>query len=111
MDKAKVNRFEKAQQLVLDGRIRLHPGTGTATAFGTDGVTYTITRTGCTCPDAVNRDPLGCKHALGAKALCAEYRALAAQARRGEKVRLSVALVKALGGVAAEQSAPRGGRG
>jgi hypothetical protein len=107
MDKTKVNRFEKARQLVLDGKIRLHPGTGTATAYGTDGAVYTISKgSGCNCPDAQRRDPFGCKHALGTRALCAEYRMLAKQARNGETVRPSVALLKALGWLAGTSPAP-----
>lgn len=93
-------RQAKALALIEAGMIRLHPGTGTATAHGRDGAIYLITKAdGCPCPDRIRRGP-GCKHERAARQLCEEYRALSRQARRGETVRLSVGLLKALGGIA-----------
>jgi hypothetical protein len=100
----KVSREDKARLLVAEGRIRLHPGTGAATAYGSDGAVYSIHKgEGCSCPDRARRGP-GCKHEIGCAILCQEYRACAAQARRGETVRPSVNLLRALGWEVGEQS-------
>lgn len=103
----KSNRYERAQQLLTEGRVRLHPGTGTATVHGRTG-TYTVRKdSGCDCPDAFNRDALNCYHAVAVKAVCAEYRHLAKLARQGQTVRPSVTLLRALGWqVEASASAP-----
>lgn len=110
MSKVILNREDKIQQLLSEGRVRLYPGHGYAEIVGSNGATYRITkRDGCNCPNSLSRDPRSCYHAAACRALCEEYRSLAAQARNGETVRPSVALLKALGwqvGASAPAPAP-----
>lgn len=100
----KSSRYERAQQLLVEGRVRLYPGKGYAEVVGSRGDTYTVTKQGCNCPNSLSRDARYCYHAVAVKAACAEYRMIAAQARNGETVRPSVALLKALGWQVVEHS-------
>lgn len=97
-DTTQDKRQAKALALIESGKVRLFPGRGYAEVVGSNGTTYRITkRDGCNCPNGLSRDPRSCYHAAACRALCEEYRAAAAQARDGQTVRPSVALLRALG--------------
>jgi hypothetical protein len=101
-------RQAKVQALIDSGAIRLFPGRGYAEVVGSRGTVYQITKQqGCNCLNGMSRDPRSCYHAAATRLLCEEYRLLAKQTRRGETIRPSVGLLKAIGwGVGEQSSAP-----
>ena len=89
------SREQRAQELIDAGAVTLYVGQGYADVKGSRGITYTVTRESCGCPDFTQRG-VECKHRLAARRLCAEYRELKAKAERGERIRPSTALLQAI---------------
>ena len=88
-------REQRAQTLIDSGAVTLLIGTGTAEVRGNRGITYIVTKDGCCCPDRTRRGAT-CYHEMAVRQLCAEYRALKAATERGERVRPSTALLRAI---------------
>ena len=93
--KCNTSRETKAVELITTGAVQLFVGQGTAEVTGGKGETYKVTHESCTCPDFTRRGA-GCKHRLAVKQLCDEYRQLQAAAERGETIRPSRHLLRAL---------------
>ena len=94
--KSNSSRETKAQEILKAGVIQLFVGQGRAVVQNLRGSSeYAVTKDGCTCPDHQQRQ-VACKHMLAVKALCDEYKACKAAARRGERIRPSAALLRAL---------------
>ena len=88
-------RESRAQALITAGAVSLFVGQGMAEVKGSKGVTYTVTKDQCGCPDFTRRG-VDCKHRIASRLLCEEYRALKATAQRGERIRPSSALLQAI---------------
>ena len=93
--KSTTSRETKAQELINSGAVQLHIGLGVATVRGSEGTVYRVTRDGCDCSDFVNRG-VECKHRIAARLLCDEFKACKAAAQRGETIRPSYTLLRAL---------------
>ena len=88
-------RETKAAELIQSGAVQLFIGEARAEVRGSRGVSYIVTREGCSCPDRQYRGA-GCCHELAVKQLCDEFRACRAAAERGERIRPSRHLLQAL---------------
>jgi hypothetical protein len=89
------SREAKAQELLNTGAVTLYVGQGVAEVLGSRGITYTVTKDQCGCPDFTRRG-VECKHRQAVKALCDEYKVCKAAAQRGETIRPSTALLQAV---------------
>ena len=90
-----ITREAKATELIPSGAVTLFVGQGTAEVKGSKGVTYTVTKDQCGCPDFTRRG-VDCKHRIASRLLCEEFKALKAAAQRGETIRPSRHLLQAL---------------
>ncbi len=98
-------RQDKAIELIQSGAVTLNLD-GTATVRGSGKAVYTVTKTGCPCPDFTQRG-VDCKHILATRALCKVLRACCEEARQTGRTRLPANLAKALPRGAAAAPAPK----